>query len=278
MVRRFVKSVCIIAMLVFPIFGAGNVAVLEISGTITKDESAVLTDKVINTIISNSEYSVVERSMMKEILKEQAFQMSGCTNNECAVEIGQILGVQKMVTGNIGKIGSMYSISLRVVNVATGKIEKTSSVEVKGKIEDVLVTGIPNAVMKLIEKSDDKKGKNENAAKPKDKTKGKKIATLVTAAGAGASACASVVCFVQMGSYKDKYDALVEGSTDFDSHYDKAVLFQNVGFATGGVAIALATTSIIIGTRKVKTPKGNSVSFAPKVLPGYKSLTLTYNF
>lgn len=267
------------AMLAFSSFGAENIAVLEIGGSISDEESSILTDKIINVLISTHNYSVIERSMMKEILKEQAFQMSGCTNNECAVEVGQILGVSKMVTGTVGKIGSLYSISLRLVDVATGKIEQTAAIEVKGSLEDVLVKGIPDAVQGLTEGMGTRTNvENSTEEKNKDSNKKKKIGTIITATGAGLSAGATVVFLVQMNSNKSKYDELTEGSTEFDKYFDAALLNRNISFVTGGVTVGLSTAAIIIGTRKVKTSKGNEVSFAPTVLPGYGSLTFTYNF
>ena len=45
------------------------------------------------------------------MLKEQGFQQSGCVSSECAVEAGKLLGVDQIVTGSIGKIGSYYTVS-----------------------------------------------------------------------------------------------------------------------------------------------------------------------
>jgi hypothetical protein len=60
---------------------------------------------------------------MDRVLKEQGFQASGlCDGNECAVEVGRVLGIDRMVVGSIGKIGSMYIINVRMVDVSTGEI------------------------------------------------------------------------------------------------------------------------------------------------------------
>jgi hypothetical protein len=65
----------------------------------------------------------MERSQMDRVLKEQGFQSSGlCDGNECAVEVGKVLGIDRMVVGSIGKIGSMYIINVRMVDVSTGEI------------------------------------------------------------------------------------------------------------------------------------------------------------
>ena len=38
---------------------------------------------------------------MEQILVEQGFQQSGCTTNECMVEVGKLIGVEKIVSGSI---------------------------------------------------------------------------------------------------------------------------------------------------------------------------------
>ena len=37
---------------------------------------------------------VIEREMMEEIIKEQGFQQSGCSTDECMVEVGKLIGVE----------------------------------------------------------------------------------------------------------------------------------------------------------------------------------------
>ena len=75
---------------------------------------------------------------MESILTEQGFQMSGCTSTECAVEAGKLLGVQKMIGGSVGKLGSLYNLSIRIIDVETGRIEKTESKRHEGSIEQLL--------------------------------------------------------------------------------------------------------------------------------------------
>ena len=54
---------------------------------------------------------------MGEVLKEQGFQQSCCTSNECVVEVGQLLGVQQMISGSIGKVGDIFTVSVRIIDI-----------------------------------------------------------------------------------------------------------------------------------------------------------------
>jgi hypothetical protein len=86
---------------------------------------------------------------MAVILKEQGFQKSGCTSTECAVEIGRLLNVQKIVAGRVGKIGPVYSVSIRLIDVESGEILKTAIRDCRCPLEDVLTRVIREAVDEL---------------------------------------------------------------------------------------------------------------------------------
>jgi len=116
-----------------------TVAVLDFNSEGLKDISVSAIPLIVSREISkNNQYQLIERSAMKEILEEQGFQQSGCVSSECAVELGNLLGVEKMITGTISALGSLYIIEIRILDVATGKIENSEAIEHIGKIEDLL--------------------------------------------------------------------------------------------------------------------------------------------
>ena len=87
---------------------------------ISNDEAAIITNRIRSELTKTGVFTVVERGQMESVLKEQGFQQSGCTTDECIVEVGQLLNVKQMVAGSIGKIGSILTISARIIDVATG--------------------------------------------------------------------------------------------------------------------------------------------------------------
>lgn len=116
-----------------------SIAVLDIQGNgISLVEARTLSDELRTKLFQMEVYNVVERGNMEAILSEQGFQQSGCTTSECAVEAGQLLGVQKMVAGSVGKIGSLYNVNVRMFDVETGRIENNVSKRYEGKIEGLL--------------------------------------------------------------------------------------------------------------------------------------------
>ena len=119
------------------------------SAGVTQDESDLLTDRLRVELFNTGIVDVMERDQMQAILKEQGFQKSGaCTDEGCMVEMGEILGVQKLITGSIGRIGSMYLVNARIIDIKTAKITRSVSDDVKGKLEDV-VERIPALAARL---------------------------------------------------------------------------------------------------------------------------------
>ena len=68
-------------------------------------------------------YNVVDRQNMQAILGEQEFQQTGCTTEECAVQLGKLLNVHKMIVGTLSKVGTKYYISVKMVSVETAVTE-----------------------------------------------------------------------------------------------------------------------------------------------------------
>jgi len=73
-------------------------------------------------------FQVVERSQLEKILEEQALGQSGVVDQEQVAELGKMLGVQALVTGNI-------SVSQRDSEYKETRTEKKNNKEVTKKIE-----------------------------------------------------------------------------------------------------------------------------------------------
>jgi len=100
--------------------------------------SSALASIIRKEVIKASDYKLVDRNAMNEILAEQGLSQSGCVSSECAVEVGKLLGVQQMVGGTLSALGSLYLLDINIIDVSTGEIIKTESVEHIGKIEELI--------------------------------------------------------------------------------------------------------------------------------------------
>jgi TolB-like protein len=127
-----------------------SIAVNDLMGQgIDQPTATTISERLRVELINTQAFRVMERSQMANILHEQGFQQTDCVDNSCIVQMGQLLGVEHMVMGTIGKVGSMYTISLRLVNVATGEVLYTASEDCRCEIEDVLTAATPRIAMKL---------------------------------------------------------------------------------------------------------------------------------
>jgi len=127
-----------------------RVGVLDLtSENVPPAEVRLLSDRLRVELFKTGQFTVIERQQMENILKEQGFQQSGCTATECVIEVGQLLGVEKMVAGSVGQVGAVYTISLRVINVGSGALERTAVRDCRCTIEDILTTTIAQAAAEL---------------------------------------------------------------------------------------------------------------------------------
>ncbi|MBN2423859.1 MAG: PEGA domain-containing protein [Calditrichaceae bacterium] len=117
-----------------------NIAVIDLEsrGGLSQSEIGVLTDRLRSQLVQTNSFNVVDRGLMQDILKEQGFQMTGCTSTDCAVQAGKILGVQQMVAGTIGRIGNLYTVDISLIDVQTSKIMKSLTRDYSGEVEGLV--------------------------------------------------------------------------------------------------------------------------------------------
>jgi TolB-like protein len=70
-------------------------------------------------------FEVIDRYDAEFVLKQKSMKMDSCYGKLCALEIAQQLGAEKAITGNIESYGQNLSLTLRLIDVATRKIERT---------------------------------------------------------------------------------------------------------------------------------------------------------
>lgn len=108
---------------------------------VDKAFSAPLTNVVIDELVKNKKYTVIDRANRDKILSEAGFQMTACVDENCTIEAGRILGVGKIVIGSVDFIDKNYLVNLQIINVQTAAVEMSSmkicECDFKGLIETV---------------------------------------------------------------------------------------------------------------------------------------------
>lgn len=118
-----------------------NVAVVDLEGQgMSAGEAAIATDWLRSALVSLGSVRVIERTSMQKVLAEQALQQTGCTQQDCAVKLGRVLNVRRIIVGNLGKFGGKYAMTVRVVDVENGQI--VYSDQASGAGEDDLMINV----------------------------------------------------------------------------------------------------------------------------------------
>ena len=116
-----------------------RVAVLDFSGEgISAATLVALSDYFRTELIATGKYDVMDRNNLDAVLKEQAFQMSGaCTDLGCMIQVGEILKVPRIMGGTIGKLGTKYLITVKVIDIESGRIDQSLTEKYLGALEDM---------------------------------------------------------------------------------------------------------------------------------------------
>lgn len=126
------------------------VAVLKLDANgVTDSEARALSDRLRIEIFNAGVYEVMEREKMNRILDEMEFQLNDCTTDECAIEVGRLIGVKKIIAGSISKVGEYYTVSARLIDVETSKIEATAIEDIEGTLGQVLTRAMPSVAQKI---------------------------------------------------------------------------------------------------------------------------------
>ena len=115
-------------------WGQTTIAVFDLENNGLKDsEVRILTERLQSELVKVGGYTVVERKKIEKVFEEQKFQMSGCVE-ECLIEVGVLLGAKEIVIGSVGRFGSLYTVSARLVNATSGEMIRSSDFDSEGDI------------------------------------------------------------------------------------------------------------------------------------------------
>lgn len=145
--KRFLFLILILIVMSLTAFAqkSSTIAVLDLDAEgISASEGRIISARLRTDLFNTGKFTVIERDKMQEILDEQGFQLTACTTDECIIEVGKLIGVEKMVAGNIGKIGKLFTLTIRIVDVETGKVIKTATEDCRCDIETVVTQSVKN--------------------------------------------------------------------------------------------------------------------------------------
>ena len=118
---------------------------------VSETTAATATDILRRELFNTRRFTVIERSKMEDILQEQALQRTGVTDTQQAVDIGRVLGVDKVIAGSLSRLGSRFIIDIRFIDVEKGEIELAESVDSDDR-EEALPSAIKTMALSIAAK------------------------------------------------------------------------------------------------------------------------------
>ncbi len=106
-----------------------NIAILPFSST---DESGkYIAEYLITLFQKDNRFSIVDRSNLNKVMSEQAFSLSGATE-EGVLEIGKLSAAKYILSGKVSEAFGKKLISAVITDVETAEILSSAKIQVAG--------------------------------------------------------------------------------------------------------------------------------------------------
>jgi len=129
-----------------------NVMFFELKplGKYDKNKTKMLENIILAELYKYKKFNVISKSDVEKILNAEEFkQMIECSDNSCLMEISGALGAEILVSGDIGQIGKVSQLSLKMLNNQDGTVYSRVSRTIQG-VEETLIPETKSSVMELI--------------------------------------------------------------------------------------------------------------------------------
>jgi hypothetical protein len=127
-------NIVIVVLISGSAYATEKIAVLDFKSLLAPEQLGVAVAEILRTELGElGDYTVIERGMLKQLLDEQALQLSGTVDSESAVKIGKLIGANIVVAGSIIKTGNIYTINSRFIEVETGIVKTGKNIRGQGE-------------------------------------------------------------------------------------------------------------------------------------------------
>jgi len=143
----------LITFLAFPAYSFAKnlpkVAVWDLIPRNTPETHAQeLTSILVSEIAKLKKYDVYSQDNVRTLAGWTAEKMKiGCTDTKCLIALGQ-MDITKLISGSVGKIGNIYSISLNLFDTQNTRVE--NAISEFCRTEDELISLVQKTVRRLL--------------------------------------------------------------------------------------------------------------------------------
>lgn len=233
-----------------------RIAVLDFknnTGHFALDELEKTAAEMLKTELSRSAgLVVVERQRLEGILQEQALGQAGVIDDKTAQAVGQLLGAQFLIHGEISLVDERLRIDCHLLKVESGQM-RGEKVIGRGRhvISEMINLLASNVLYNLL---------GEGRYTEKRQMRHYPTSWFLWA-GAATAAATGVTHWVSRDAY-DKYQSATR-LDDFDKNYDRSVNFRN---ARNGLAIATGVMGVttLVFWLKERSADNQIIAAAPR--------------
>ena len=88
---------------------------------VSEKEMKSLISLLSSALFRTNTFKVIDTTQRDALLKEVAFSAADCTDETCLLEIGRMLSAQMIVVGTVGKLGTRYVLSAKMLETETAE-------------------------------------------------------------------------------------------------------------------------------------------------------------
>jgi TolB-like protein len=110
--------------LICPLFSEPSIAIINFdSGDYcTVQKAGIMTDLFRNELIRSGRADIIDRKNIDKIIAEYKFQMSDWVNPERVKQIGKMIGVDYLMTGNFDMLGNNLYLVVQMIDIETARV------------------------------------------------------------------------------------------------------------------------------------------------------------
>jgi tetratricopeptide (TPR) repeat protein len=144
------KLIILSILQISALFSQTQIAVVDFEALdVSKNDAIALSERLGNELLNTGQFKVLERQKLNKIIQEQKFQLSGLTSDEYLAKLGNFANVQQIVDGSISKVGNVYAVSARLIDVETAELIRSGKYDHQGNIGELMLTGMASIASQL---------------------------------------------------------------------------------------------------------------------------------
>jgi hypothetical protein len=124
-ITGFLIMMCLSLPLVAQENATLRVAVFDPSAVGVSEGTKIVVREMISSVFVNTgKYSIVERSLLDQIMKEQEFSHTDAVDENQATQLGKLAGAHKVVLSVVTQVDNRNMLSIKIIDVQTATVEK----------------------------------------------------------------------------------------------------------------------------------------------------------